>query len=60
MNAYAFVFVGDCDWKLSTSADWNLDYIELEEPSKVLGHRKIDGQIYKIVQTADGKLVATR
>lgn len=61
MNAeYAFVFNGTGDWKLSVSADWELDIVEFEDNPKVLGHRKIEGQICKVVQFSDGKLIAIK
>ena len=55
---YAFVFTGAGDWKKSIADDWDLDVVELEGDEKVVGHRQIDGSICKIVQTAEGKLIA--
>lgn len=55
---YAFVFVGNSNWKESIPDDWELDLIQLEGNEKVIGHRHIDGSICKILQTVDGSLVA--
>jgi hypothetical protein len=55
---YAFIFSGDEDWRTSDPDSWDLDVISLDGTEKVLGHRKIDGSICKIVKTSDGKLVA--
>jgi len=55
---YAFVFNGSNDWRKSVADDWDLDVVELEGTEKVLGHRKIDGAICKIVQTSNGNIVA--
>ncbi len=58
MNAvHAFIFSGN-DWKTSQPEDWEWDIVELDGTEKVLGHRPIDGSIFKIIQTSDGKLVA--
>lgn len=58
MNAvHAFIFNGN-DWKKSEPEDWEWDIVELDGTEKVLGHRPIDGSIYKIVETSDGKLAA--
>lgn len=55
---YAFVFSGSGDWKVSIADDWDLDVIELQGDEKVVGHLKIDGSICKVMQAADGKLIA--
>lgn len=55
---YAFVFIGNIDWKQSLPDDWELDVVELHGTEKVLGHRQIDGSICKILQTSNGTLVA--
>ena len=55
---YAFVFSGSSDWKQSLPDDWDLDVVGLDGTEKVLGHRQIDGSICKILQLADGTLVA--
>lgn len=55
---YAFVFNGISDWKQSLPDDWDLDVVVLDGTEKILGHRQIDGSICKILQMADGTLVA--
>jgi hypothetical protein len=55
---YAFVFNGAGDWKISMAGDWDLDVVELDGNEKTVGHHKIDGSICKVLQTAEGKLVA--
>lgn len=55
---YAFVFNGENDWRKSIADDWDLDVVELDGTEKVVGHRQIDGSICKVMQTADGKLIA--
>lgn len=58
MNAvHAFIFNGS-DWKKSEVDDWEWDIVEIDGTEKVLGHLPIDGSIYKIVKTSDGKLAA--
>jgi len=56
--AYAFVYKGSGEWKVSSPDDWDLESVELEGDEKTLGHHKIDGSICKILQTIDGKLLA--
>ena len=53
-----FVFNGASNWKTSDSGDWDLTPWELEGSEKVLGHKKIDGAIFKVVQTSDKKIIA--
>lgn len=55
---YAFVFNGENDWRKSVADDWDLDVVELDGTEKVVGHRQIDGSICKVMQNADGKLIA--
>ena len=55
---YAFIFNGSDNWKLSLADDWEISVIDLEGNEKVLGHRKIDDSICKILQTSDNKIVA--
>jgi hypothetical protein len=55
---YAFVFNGDNDWRKSVADDWDLDVVELDGTEKVVGHRQIDGSICKVLQSADGTLIA--
>jgi len=58
---YGFVFNGKADdqeWKVSHEDMWDLDLADLSGQEKVLGHRKIDGAIVKVVQLNDGKLFA--
>jgi len=57
-STYAFVFSGDDNWQMSVPDNWDIALIELDGTEKVLGHRKIDGAICKVMKTHDGKLVA--
>ena len=56
--AYAFVYKGSGEWKVSSPDEWDLDCVELEGNEKTLGHHKIDGAICKVLQATDGKLLA--
>lgn len=59
MNAVqVFVLVGNEDWRLASADLWELDVVELDGTEKVIGHRKIDGSIYKIIKVSDEKIVA--
>lgn len=53
-----FVLNGSDNWKKSSSDDWDLDVVELDGSEKVIGHRPLDGSIFKIIQTHDGKIIA--
>lgn len=53
-----FVLNGEGNWKKSSADDWDLDLVELTGKEKILGHRPIDGSIFKILQTDDGKIIA--
>jgi hypothetical protein len=55
---YAFVFSGSGDWKVSKADEWDFDLVELDGNESIIGHRKIDGSICKVLQTSEGKLVA--
>jgi hypothetical protein len=55
---YAFVFNGSDDWRLSKADDWDLDVVELEGNEKLVGHKKIDGSICKVMEAADGTVLA--
>lgn len=58
-TTYAFIYSGDVSvWKTSTADSWNLDLVELDGTEKVVGHRKIEGSICKVLQASDGKLLA--
>lgn len=54
---YAFVFIGS-DWRKATAEDWDTEVVELSGNEKILGHRQIDGSICKVLQSADGKIIA--
>ena len=54
----AFIFNGETDWRKSVAEDWNFDIVQLDGTEVVIGHRKIDGAIFKILQNSDGKIVA--
>lgn len=45
-----FVFNRNDNWKTSTADDWDLQSVELDGSEEVLGHKKIDGAICKIVK----------
>lgn len=47
---YAFILNGSSDWKMSTPEDWDWDIVELEGNEKIIGHHKIDGAVYKVLQ----------
>lgn len=56
---YGFVFNGENDdkeWKVSDEDLWDLSVMEITGTEKVVGHRKIDGAIVKIIRLNDGKL----
>lgn len=53
-----FVLNGSSDWKKSFPDDWDLSTIEIVGDEKILGHKKIDGSIFKIMQTHNGKIFA--
>lgn len=53
-----FVLNGTSDWKKSSVDDWDLDVIEINGSEKLLGHKQLDGAIFKILQTVDDKIVA--
>jgi hypothetical protein len=55
---YAFVFRGECYWKVSSPDDWELDVVELSGQEQVVGHKQIDGSICKVLETPEGELVA--
>lgn len=55
---HAFVFNGNDDWRLSDADEWDFDVVELEGNEATVGHKKIDGSICKVLQTADGQVVA--
>lgn len=57
-STYAFVLSTDTDWRLSSADDWSLDVISLEGNEKILGHKKIDGAICKVILINDGKIAA--
>jgi hypothetical protein len=55
---YAFILNSELDWKISTPEDWDWDVVELEGTEKVMGHHRIDGSVYKVIQTSDGTTIA--
>jgi hypothetical protein len=54
----AFVLQSDDNWAIAEAELWDLEPVELTGNEKVIGHRKIDGLIYKVLKTEDNKLVA--
>lgn len=57
---YAFILNGSSDWKSSTPEDWDWDIVELEGNEKVIGHHKIDGAVYKVLQVNDQVIAVTK
>jgi hypothetical protein len=53
-----FVFKGSGSWKVSDADDWDLCSVELTGKEKLLGHRKIDGAIFKILELETGQIIA--
>ena len=58
INVVLFEFDGSGNWKNSLPDNWNISTYELTGQEKVLGHKKIDGAICKIVQSDDNKIIA--
>ena len=54
----AFVFNGVGNWKVSSANDWDLISVELTGVEKILGHKKIDGSIFKILESENGQIIA--
>lgn len=46
------------DWKRADVDDWNFDSIELEGNETLLGHKKIDNVICKIVMLGSKRIAA--
>ena len=60
MNAtFAFVLNAEQNWKLANEDAWNWDTVELSGAEEVLGHRKIEGAVFRIVKVED-KIVAVK
>lgn len=57
---FAFILNGSSDWKTSTPDDWDWDIVELEGNEKVIGHHKIDGAVYKVLQHGDQVVAITK
>ena len=51
----AFVLRSDDNWVVADSDLWELEPVEITGTEKVIGHRKIDGLIYKVIKTPDNK-----
>lgn len=61
MNAiYVFVLNAEQDWKLADEDAWDWSVVELSGAEEILGHRKIEGAVFKILKTEDEKIVATK
>ena len=56
--AYAFVYKGSGEWKVSAADEWDFDIASVNGDEKILGHHKIDEAICKVVQSKDGKIIA--
>lgn len=56
--AYAFVYKGSGEWKVSSPDEWDLDITSIDGDEKILGHHKIDEAICKVVQSKDGTIIA--
>jgi hypothetical protein len=60
MNAtFAFVLNAEQDWKLANEDAWDWNTIELDGSEEVLGHRKIEGAVFRIVKVED-KIAAVK
>lgn len=57
---YAFILNGCDDWKFSGPEDWDWDIVELEGNEKVIGHHRIDGRAYKVLQAGDKVVAITK
>jgi hypothetical protein len=56
--AYAFVYSGSGNWKNSEIDDWDFQTVELNGSEILMGYKKLDGAICKVVKTIDGHLLA--
>lgn len=56
-TVHVFVLATNEDWRIAPVDSWEFDILELDGTEKVIGHRKIDGSICKIVKAAE-KIVA--
>lgn len=54
----AFILNSQTDWRRSLPEDWELETILVSGSEKVLGHKKIDGAICRILQNEEGQIVA--
>lgn len=57
---YAFILSGCNDWKHSVPEDWEWDIVELEGNEKVIGHHRIDGMTYTVLQASDKVVAITK
>lgn len=57
-GAMVFVFNGKNNWKTSDPDEWDLSSVELDGTEKVLGHKKIDGAICKILKSGNNQIIA--
>lgn len=57
---YAFILNGRDDWKQSVPEDWDWDIVELDGNEKVIGHHRIDGKTYKVLQASDKVVAITK
>lgn len=56
-TTYAFVF-GGSDWRKSVEDDWDISVIEIPDQTQVIGHKKIDGVICKVIKLESGQIIA--
>lgn len=58
MISHVLILSSNDNWKIAYEDNWELDILELDGTEKLLGHRRIDGSIYKILNK-DNKILAT-
>jgi len=57
---YAFILNSSSNWKQSTVDDWEWNIVELEGNEKVIGHHRIDGMTYKVLQVGNQIVAVTK
>lgn len=61
MNAtFAFILNKEQDWKLAEVDAWDWDVVELTGSEEILGHRKIDGVVFKIIKLEEKIIALTK
>lgn len=54
---YAFVLNGS-DWRKAVEDDWDISVVEVPDQVQIIGHKKIDGVICKIIKLEGGQIIA--